>query len=109
MKTENGIGTAAEVTAEIAAKVAATPETPAKVVRVKVTDVILKLIAEASYLTLDQRANLAADIDKVINKVTNARPSLKSEIRELIFNAPAEGISRDGIMKEWNLRGATDN
>lgn len=71
--------------------------------KVKLTDVILKLIADSTYLDLDQKANLAADIDKVINKVTNAKPSLKNEIRELIFTAGEFGISRDGIFAALTL------
>lgn len=95
------IGNAAKVTAELEKKVGANaPETTVertKVPKVKLTDVILKLIDDATYLKPEQKVQLKGEIDKVINKVTNNKPSLRNEIRELLVNAGDAGISRDGI------------
>jgi len=103
------LGTAAQVTAELESKVAAEPvvartkkpaetaEGEKKPAKVKVSDVIIKLIADASYLKAEQKTQLLGEIDKILAKVTNSKPSLKNEIRELIFAAGEVGITRDGI------------
>lgn len=103
MKTGN---TAANVVADLEKKVAENnanaSEGTAEVARtkeprVKLTDVIIKLITEATYLPEEGKTTILAEIDKVINKVTNAKPSLKSEIRTILENAPETGISRDEL------------
>ena len=96
-KIENN---AASVVADLEKKVAENPVaevTRTKEPKVKLTDVILKLIADSTYLSAEHKGLLAAEIDKVINKVTNSKPSLKNEIRELLVNSGEVGISRDGI------------
>ena len=72
------------------------PETDKKT-KVKLTDVIIKLIGDATYLKDEQKTQLLAAIDGVITKVTNNKPSLKNEIRELLVAAGDAGISRDGF------------
>lgn len=103
MAENSKIGTAANVVADLQKKVETNaPETTVertKVPKVKLTDVILKLIADSTYLSAEHKGLLAADIDKVINKVTNAKPSVKGDIRELFINAGPEGISRSEISK----------
>jgi hypothetical protein len=77
----------------------APPEEPkrTKTPKVALTVVILKLIADADFLLDEQKEQLKAAIDAVINKVT-AKPSIKTEVKELIEKAdPKVGISKNEL------------
>ncbi|MFA5935027.1 MAG: hypothetical protein WC827_04030 [Candidatus Paceibacterota bacterium] len=94
--TENSkLGTAADVTADLQKKVAEVART--KEPKVKLTDLIIKLINDATYLPAEGKTTLLAEIDKIVNKVTTAKPSIKLEIRELLIAAGEKGISRDEL------------
>lgn len=101
MSENSKLGTAAQVTTNLQKSVDSNaPETVVertKVPKVKLTDVILKLIADSTYLSAEHKGLLSAEIDKVINKVTTSKPSIKLEIRELLVAAGDKGISRDEL------------
>ena len=65
--------------------------------RAKLTDLVIALIKNAAYLPEEGKTTLLAEIDKIVNKVTAAKPSIKLEIRELLVAAGEKGISRDEL------------
>ena len=91
----------AKLAAAEAAATAKELEKPAapKEKKISVTELIRNLIAKADYLGAGPKAQLEAEIAALLDKTTDTKPTVRTELRKLLFDAPFTGISKRDIYR----------